>query len=151
MADLSNGRRWLLIADASEARLNLCNMTAAKQWHAEQVDRIGNDGPPEHRRPPTVLPVTSLGGSGLAEMVSQQRRRWFLRALVDWVTSEAQKFKIDRLEVFAPVPFLAELRELWPQEMAGRLHEHGRDLKHFQAWQIAELPAVRRVLEPAAT
>jgi hypothetical protein len=142
------GRYWLLIADGSEARLVLCKTTATRQWEAEQVDRIGNDATAAYRRPPTVLPVPAGAGADASD-ASPPRTRSFHRILVDWVTEQARRRQIDRLEVFAPANFLAELREMWSGEMVNRLHEHGRDLRHFQTWQIAELPAVRRVLEPS--
>lgn len=134
---------WVLIANATRARIY--ERAAGGQLHVvhtfehlpsrQRSTQLGDDKAGREINP------SGFGGAAFSPRVDLHRKEHlrFARELADYLEREAQAGAFDSMALFAPDPFLGELRrEMGPACTRSLRVARGPDLSHVG---MAELPA----------
>lgn len=137
---------WILLADAKRARLLTCQRARLGRTHLEEKAELAFDWPGhEHNRPMPLAGKSANTYAATRHDIEEELRR-FARQVADWLVDRCRTLAIDRVQLFAPPRFLAELRKALPGVLNVELFEHGTDLINLPSGQLHAHRAIRELI-----
>ena len=126
---------WIVVADRYIARLMEASVTEHGRLHLEERSVITDEW--EHNQHGRPSPRAGKDGHSYASEPHEfeERTRRFAREFVDWVKTERDSRKIERLEVFMSSRFLGFVRK---QVDAAPWTTHECDLAQLKPGELAQ-------------
>ncbi len=144
---MSSDSAWVLVADQSRSRLLCCKTQLPNRCRIEELDAIEVEAPTDrHRsRPCSRIGKTSTNYASDGHHVEELLHR-SAKQTAAWLERIVAKHRIQQFVVFAPARFLGALRTTTSPGVARRLHGQRGEFTNFSNAELAQQPAIRRLL-----
>jgi len=139
---------WMLAVDERGGHLFRVDRTKAGSIHIEFGDDIREEWEErEHGRPSPRVGKGSHSHASEGHEIETRRAR-FAKETAAWLDQQLDRLGIaDSITVLAPPQFLGALRKAWPPHLAPRVDEHGSDLAHLSAADLARHPTIVKLMD----
>lgn len=138
---------WICVVDQTRGRLLRTTEAPAGRHRLEVCAEAKNEYEEHQRTRPSPLLGKDKRAYASRGHENEERLQRFAGDVADWLEGQTRKRDIERVEVFASLDLLGELRKRWPAALEGRVREHSTNLGNLDPAQLVEHPEVLSILK----